>query len=498
MRAAAAGVLAGCLLVVASCAIRHVTPYQPDVEAAPQTADGVAAGSDCFDSATAADAAICAAPALGAANRTMILALHGDLRRAGLFGRDALLASQRVWLLGLPGACHLPALPAPAGAEGQACLARALMQRAAVLQAWQPPPARASVPDAVAQYVRFRPIPRAAGPWDPAFCADVAGRANAALRRTGDVDPAAMGGAEVAGSHGPAAIAGGGLSVAVDLYDANVFGLFQRRARSLSLDGGAPVITPLSLTRLAQAWAAANQGGRFSDLASATGDYGGIDVFRLDGRALVLASDPWGSTAPAAPGEAAHAGLWQIAGPVPVPLCLFDIYLRPADPGSFGGLADFAAWRDLLDAVRDGAALPLGGAALRDQARLAADTRFTLLHMPLLALQHAKAGGWTPWLRHRHDAVLDALFAWSTAGPANHAQFQRIFALLRPAAADLVRAYQSTEGLSGAEATEAAGLTIMEMLYLATVTIAPEVGSYLGAPADAAGSTPRYPILAVP
>jgi hypothetical protein len=308
-----------------------------------------------------------------------------------------------------------------------------------------------------------------------------------------------MGAEEIAGTHGPeASSADPRHRVAVDLYDANVFALFQRRARGVSLEGAAPAITPISLTQFVQAQAPDNQGGRFSAYASQTGDYGAIDVFRLDGRLLVLASDPWGSTTPAAPGEAAHAGVWDISGASPVPACLFDTYTRPAEPGVFDQLPNFSAWRDLLTRIRSGETPKLGAVVRRDQSRLEADTAFILLHMPLLAVQQAASGGWTPWLRRRHDDVLDALFAWSAADAARKPLFDRLFALLRPAAADLVRAYQTTQGLTAPEATQAAGVAVMELLYGATINIAPSLSSDLDGPADAAGSKPRYPILASP
>jgi hypothetical protein len=115
--------------------------------------------------------------------------------------------------------------------------------------------------------------------------------------------------------------------------------------------------------------------------------------------------------------------------------------------------------------------------------------------MPLLAVQQAAAGGWTPWLRARHDAVLDALFAWSTKDAANKALFDQAFALLRPAATELVGAYQKTQGLSAQEATQAGGIAVMELLYQAATTIAPDLGS---APTPPMGYKPRYPILAAP
>jgi uncharacterized protein YecT (DUF1311 family) len=475
-------------LALSACAVHHVTPYVPDASNAPETAGAAQASANCSEAGTAAEIAICAAPPLQDANRTMILALQANLRGASVFGRDALLASQRAWLLNLPTQCHLPEPPAAAPPEAGACLVSSIAERTAALHAWPTPPSPPG--GAIAQYVTFRPSAGAAAQPDPAFCGHVAQLANDALRRTGDPAPQAMGFAEIAGSHGPESAP----PVAVDLYDANVFALFQRRARSVSLNG-APAITPISLTGLVQAQNTANQGGRFSAFASQTGDYGTIDVFRDANRLLAIAADPWGSTTPAAPGEAAHAGIWEIDGPKPTPLCLFDTYTRPAEGTGLPEGSPFARWRETLAQIRDSATLPLGTATKRDQSQLGADTDFVILHMPLLAVQQATAGGWTPWLRARHDAVLDALFAWSTKDPANKALFDQAFALLRPAATELVGAYQKTQGLSAPEATQAGGIAVMELLYEATTTIAPDLG---GAATPPIGYKPRYPILAAP
>jgi hypothetical protein len=208
-----------------------------------------------------------------------------------------------------------------------------------------------------------------------------------------------------------------------------------------------------------------------------------------------LAADPWGSTTPAAPGEAAHAGVWELGGAKPAPVCLFDTYTRPAEGTGLPEGSPFARWRDLLAQIRDSATLPLGTATKRDQSQLGADTDFVILHMPLVAVQQAAAGGWTAWLRARHDTVLDALFTWSTKDPANKALFDQAFALLRPAATELVGVYQKTQGLSAPEATQAGGIVVMELLYEATTTIAPDLGS---AAAPPIGYKPRYPILAAP
>jgi uncharacterized protein YecT (DUF1311 family) len=474
-------------LMLADCAVHHVTPYVPDTANAPQTADSAEASSDCLEAATSADIAICAASVLTAADREMVQALHADLRTATIFGRDALFASQRQWLLTLPNECHLPQTSVVTRSDASSCLQSSLVERTAFLQAW---PAPSAPSGAIAQYVTFRAPPGAGPQPEPAFCTAFAGRAEDALRNTGTLSPTAMGFEEVAGTHGPQAAP----PVSVDLYDANAFGLFQRRARGLSKGPGAPIITPVSLTQLLEAQHTANQGGRFSSFASQTGDYGSLDAFHDGARTLVLAADPWGFTTPASQGEAAHAGVWDISGAAPVPACLFDTYTRPAEPGVFDTLSDLKQWRTLLAEVRDSTDLPLGASTKRDQGQIAADADFTLLYMPLLALRQG-GGNETLWLRRRHDEVLDALFAWSGRTSANKAVFDRIFALLRPAAADLVHGYQTAQALDATEARQAGGLAIMELLYQATTNIAPGLGAE---PEVLPGYKPRYPIIAAP
>jgi uncharacterized protein len=483
VRLAAATALA---FTLSACAVHHVTPYVPDARNAPQSADAAAASASCAEASTAAETAICANPDLVAANHAMVAGLQLQLRGATIFGRDALMASQRAWLLGLPAQCGLPgALPS----ASTPCLQSALAARQAALAAWPAPP---PVPgNATAQYVSLRPASGAGPQPDPAFCPVFAQRANAALARLGTLDPAAMGYQEVAGVHGPDSADG----AAVDLYDANVFALFQRRARGVSLHGGAPLITPISLTQLVTAQSPANQGGRFSAFASQTGDYGTIDVFRDGPRLLGLAADPWGFTTPASPGEAAHAGVWDLTSGTAVPVCLFDTYTRPADPGPFEALPHLTAWRAALDELRASGSPALGTAFLRDQGQLMADSAFVVLHMPLLARAQASVGNQTGWLRRRHDEVLDALFAWSAKDPANKAVFGRVFAQLRTAATELVHAYQTAQGLDAPEATQAGAIAVMELLYQASVTIAPALG---GTPDLNESYKPRYPILASP
>ena len=59
------------------------------------------------------------------------------------------------------------------------------------LAAWHNTATRPVGPDAIAQYVHFKPAAGAKS-LNPAFCASLAREANAALSRTGTLDPAAM------------------------------------------------------------------------------------------------------------------------------------------------------------------------------------------------------------------------------------------------------------------------------------------------------------------
>jgi hypothetical protein len=482
------------LFALAGCVIHHVQPYRPETHAAPDTEDAASASTNCFEASSTAEHLACAQPALAAANRALTETLQARLRTSDPFGRDVLLAVQRTWLLGLTGACHLPATADTATPEAVVCLDEQFKRQTAALSSWQVtvPPAAA-----VSQYVHFK-IAAGAGAMNPAFCNGLAAGVNAALAQAGSADPAAIPGArEIAGTHGPDSGDVAGQTVRVDERLANAFGGFARRARGVTIAGAPPALDNLSLGKLLQA-TAENQGARFSAYASQTGDYGAADVFAYQGHTVALLEDAWGFDAPAAPGEFAHAGAWDVSGGAATPLCLFETFQMPAEDGGFAALPSLAAWRDALAQVRDSAAPPLGVSFLRDQGQIRAETDWLLLHMPLVVSEQARRGGWVPWLRLRHDAVLDALFAWAQRDPAHKALFDRVFTQLKPAAQDLVRGYQQLDALDAAEAKAAAGVAVMELLYNATVTIDPGLGADLQAPASAAGRPPRYPILASP
>ncbi len=484
-------------VLLAACGIYHTKAYVPNSITSLQTEDAGAASTNCFESSTPVERAACTVPALAPLNRALTDTLQRDIRNADLFSRDALMASQRGWLLSLAANCQLPdsvdATPSPAAIQ---CLAQQLRSQTATLADWHAPPAHARGGSALAQYIKFR-VSGVVQPADAGVCADLARAANAAVGAGGTVDPALFAGAtEIAGSHGQPAGDYGSRHYVVHLHFANAYGSFAQRARAVSIDGAPPVLSAVSLGELLQQ-TAENNGARFSAYASQTGDYGAIDVFAQSGRVIALLEDAWGFDTPAAPGEFAHAGAWDVSGGTATPLCLFDTFKMPAD-GAFDHLPSFTLFRAVLGQIRGSAQPKLGVATLRDQGQLRAEADWLVLNMPLLASAQAQAGAWTNWLRHRHDDVLDALFGWSAKDPANKALFDQAFALLRPAAQDLANAYQQTQALSGEEAQQAVGVAMMELLYGATVTIAPSLGADLNAPASAAGVQPRYPILASP
>ena len=100
---------AATLFGLSACGIYHVREYQPNSFTSLRTEDAAAASTNCFESSTAAEKAACTVPSLAPLNRALTETLQKDLREADLFSRDALMAVQRNWLLGLNGACHLPA-----------------------------------------------------------------------------------------------------------------------------------------------------------------------------------------------------------------------------------------------------------------------------------------------------------------------------------------------------------------------------------------------------
>jgi uncharacterized protein len=461
----------------------------------------------CEDGNTPVQNAVCENQQLAALDVQLAAIYRERLGAADVFERDQLLAAQRAWVLSLPDSCDLTgASAAPAGPVAITCLATAYQTQIAALTNWSTP---AAVGDpqsqAIAHYVSYKLLdtqqPRIFDARLPTICADIAGSAAGALSDDGAIDPTQLDGAqEIAGSHGPASGADPqGGTISVDLYRAGLYGGYQIRARSVSLSGAAaPLLGPTSVGDYVQTLP--NGGGRYVSFASQTGDYGDIDVFTFNGQLLALMTDTIGYDSPAPPGEAAVAAIFTIANGTAAPACLYETFLMPPPlaMGTFGTQPSLTPFLALIDSIQGVPPDALAPSDRQDTSYLATDTRWTMLNMPLVTLAQLRGGNWTGWLRYRHDQVLDSLYAWSQKSPQNQAQFNRLFALLRPAAVDLNTIYVQQQGLSTSDAEQATALAMMELLYQSTINFAPGLA---GGPADPAvykHYQPRYPILASP
>ncbi len=503
VRFGARAVLVVSLVPLAGCNIHTALPMQPNVpDVPPMEETDSPTGFNCFEAGSAIEDAACAHPTLAALDKRLASTLHARLREADIFGRDALLANQRVWLTGLASQCNLPPARTPGHAPDAAtvsCLAQAYQAHTQAVTMWENPPALAVVEArAMGESIKFKTDMQK----DPALCSVLAEKFVRYPTRDRGVDMTRIDGlTPIAGSHAGTADGGdAGQKIHVELYAANVFASYARRARSVSVNGNR-LLDPLSLGQLIQAQND-NMGGRFSAFSSQTNDYGAIDVFGYQGRTLVLISDPWGFYTPAAAGESARAGVWELRGGTATPMCLYSTYLAPAVRDAQKDLPNFSAWRDELVSLREGDATGpehlISETSRREQAQLRREAEWIVLNLPLLARAQANVGGWTPWLRKRHDAALDALAAWSDQSPANKAAFNEMFNKMRPAAQELLSSLQQNQGLDAAEAKDATALAMMELLYGATLNIAPSLGSDLDGPGAVAGYRARYPIIASP
>jgi len=453
----------------------------------------------CQDGNSPVQNAVCENPELAGLDVQLAAIYRQHLGTDDMFERDQVLAAQRAWLLTLQSACNIaPAstnaagqvISPPASAGSIACLAAAYQAQLAALTNWPALPHADSQGAAIAKYLDYKVLDNQ----QPALCAALAAAVPAGIGDDGAIDPTKLPGAtEIAGSHGPSSAG----NIIVDLYRAPLYAGYARRARAVSY-GGQTVLGADALGSYVER--TSNGGGRFTTYASQTGDYGDIDVFTLAGQTVALVSDAIGYNTPAPPGEAAAAGLFILGQGAATPACLFQTYINPPPLtlGIFSEQPSLTPFLALLDSIAGQAPAQLAGSDRQDSAYLTQETRWELLNMPLVALAQAKDGAWTGWLRNRHDQVLDTLYNWSKQSPANQAQFTQLFALLQPAAQDLDTIYVQQQGLNVSDAAQATAVAMMELLYQATVNIAPGLGAGPAEPADFADYAPRYPILANP
>jgi uncharacterized protein len=482
------------LLLLGACGNEAPPPATPYVPPPPVYTTSFT----CADGNTPVQNAVCENQQLAGLDVQMAALFRQHLGSDNVFERDQILATQRVWLLGLPAACGLTSAATDVTDPAVvSCLAGAYQAQIAALASWPPPgtPDGDAPASAMAHYVQYKILDAR----EPGLCANIGAAAGGALSDDGSIDPTRLNGAqEIAGSHGTASGVGPqGGSIAVDLYRANLYGGYQIRARNVSL-AGAPILTPTSLGDYVQSLP--NGGGRYVSFASQTGDYGDVDVFSFEGQTLALLTDTIGYDSPAPPGEAAAAALFSLGAAGAAPACMFETYLMPPPltMGTFAGQPSLTPFLALLDAIQGPPPDVLAASDRQDSGYSQGEQRWTMFNMPLVFLAQAKQGNWTGWLRYRHDQVLDALFTWSRQSPQNQAEFTQLFTLLRPAAVDLDTIYVQQQGLKPSDAEQATALAMMELLYQSTIYIAPQLG---GGPADPSGYgsyRPRYPILANP
>lgn len=475
----------------------------------------------CNDGNTPVQNIVCTNQQLAGLDLQLGAVYQAHLGSADIFQRDQLLAAQWEWLLTLPAICDLDAGPAiSATPAAVTCLSSAYRAQISMLTNW--PKSTAAPSDlqskAMAHYVNYKlfaykeldagqsqilgiTLPKIFAISLPNICTAIGDHTGGALTDDGAVDPAKMDGAtEIAGSHGSVSgVNPQGGKIFVDLYRAGLFGGYQIRARSVSLSKTAPpLLGPFSVGDYVRTWS--NDGGRYVNLASQTGDYGDIDVFTFHGQLLAMMTDTIGFNSPAPPGEAAVAAVFTIKQNIAAPTCLFETYLMPPpiSMGTFGKQPALTPFLTLIDSMRGSPSSALGPSDRQDAYYFAADTRWMVLNMPLATLAQAKAGNWAGWLRSRHDQVLDSLYIWSQKSPQNEAMFDALFLLLRPAAKDLETVYIQQQGLTTKDAEQASALAMMELLYQSTINFAPGLGGDPVDPLTLVHYKPRYAILASP
>lgn len=496
VRGLAAGVACAALLTLGGCqTTKKVAP--PPVAPAPVPG---------FVCDTSAQEILCSNETLARLDMELTNLHRRNFRRLDGIGREQLVAAQNRWLIGRASACAAPTLrldptlpPPPALL---ACLIGAYAERIAVLREWPAITARAAsqatpaTAHPVSAYVEFRPA--GAGSADPQLCAALANAFNAGLRAHGTLDIARNAGMSlIAGTHGAARTAG----YAVEVHEAGPYAGHALRARTLKGGDGRLLLDENSLGQWIRRLP--NHGGRPNSAASQTGDYASIDVFRTSaasGRTLALVAEPWGKYAPGAQGEWAYAGVYQLDGvATPAPLCLYRTYMTPPLKNALDALPAYQALQAALMAIHGPASRELVGRDLHDDHLFRMEQQWATQNMPLLALGEARRNGWSGWLRKRHDAVLDALFAWSERSLHNKTAYRRLLTLPPVAASELIELYQRTQRLSIDDARDAADLALMRLLarYASDLPGATVVMPNAPLPEPAGtGYTPKYPLLA--
>lgn len=424
------------------------------------------ASFDCTQAETPVQLYVCRDAALAAADVQLHAAWREQLRQQDLAGRAELLAGHRHWQLSLYSRCAVSAVPEDAQAlpaAPLACLREAWRERTAALQAMPlpvaSPPAGKPADHPLAAYV----VLREAQSREPALCPRVATALNTLIATAGEFDYSRWPGAQWLAGVGAqrSATLPDGRRIEVLQHDAGPYGSYALRGTGLAIDGRTVLndrSVPIWMLELP------NAGGSFSSTSSQTGDVAGIDVFTFEQRRFVLVTQTWGYYASAARGESPHAALYELDSDGIQRRCLWRTYTTPPVANALRLLPQFKTLQALLDEAAGADSPRLPPDDRRDAGLLATELQWTLLNLPLLAGREAGLYGRWPQLRQRHDEALEALFAWSERNVATKQLYRRVMPLLGVAHAELLRAFQDSEGLRPDEARAAADLMLMTAL----------------------------------
>lgn len=444
----------------------------------PATPAHAAGPAYCLDPNTGLQSAICATPSLAVLAERLQSTYRADLRASDPFSGADLAAGQRRFLAALPARCRVLARGAALTGETESCLDEALTARIGALAAYHPPPPPSDAAPA-RLLIRFTPVPEAGD----AGCAAWAARLDPMVTADARLDPSRLTDARVVAS---SAVSQDPASIRVVVQEGTAYDGYELRIEALADTAGRTVLGRDAV----QAWATSLSGPsrRFADASVKA--YQDILVIDADQTRYALALEPWGYDTPTPPGGHAFAALYAL-GSEPRRTCLFQTFERPADlTSTFAELPPYAALRDAVEAVRALSTDALAAGDRLDDEQLRRRRLWFLEHLSGISAGLMADPARLAGLRRRHDAALDALFAWSEGDVPEKRAFRRLIATLSPAVDALAGFFAARSGLPEIEARRASEALAMALTFDAASAIADV--------APRAGAAATYPIAARP